>query len=305
MNQPNPILQKLGLTNSDRVVIFHADDIGMCQATVSAYRDLVEFGLISSAAAMVPCSWFGETAVYCRDHQATHPHLDMGVHLTLTSEWANYRWRPLTTVDPASGLLDEEGFFHRTSAAVAAQGQVTAVQAEIEAQLTRALAAGIDVTHLDSHMGANFAPQFVADYVQLALRHGLPALMLRWDEATLRKWGFGEEAAVYLAQQQHLEAIGFPLFDHITMMPLDDPNDRVTQAKQRLDELPAGLSYFILHPAQDTPELRAIAPDWRCRVADYEAFTSEKLRQIVADSGVHVIGYRTLREIMRAGSGYQ
>jgi predicted glycoside hydrolase/deacetylase ChbG (UPF0249 family) len=280
-------------------VIFHADDIGMCQATVSAYHDLVDFGLISSAATMVPCAWFGETAVYCHTHQAAQPHLDMGVHLTLTSEWTRYRWRPLSTVDPASGLFDEEGFFHRTSAAVAEKGVATAVQAEIEAQLARALAAGIDVTHLDSHMGANFAPQFVAGYVQLALHHGLPALMLRWDEAMLRKWGFGGETAVYLTQQQQLEAIGFPLFDHITMMPLDDPNERVAQAKQRIDDLPAGLSYFILHPAQDTPELRAIAPDWRCRVADYEAFTNDKLRQIVASSGVHVVGYRTLRELMR------
>lgn len=300
MNQPNPILKKLGLTNSDRVVVFHADDIGMCQATVSAYRDLVDFGLISSAATMVPCAWFGETAVYCRDHQTIHPHLDMGVHLTLTSEWATYRWRPLTTVDPASGLLDEQGFFPHTSAAVAEKGEITAVQTEIEAQLAQALAAGMDVTHLDSHMGSIFVPHFMPGYIALAQRHGLPALVMRWDKATLRWLGFAEETAVLMIQQQQqLEASGFLMFDHLAMMPLDNPHDRVTQAKQQIDQLPPGLSYLILHPAQDTPELRAIAPDWPSRVADYEAFTSDKLRHIVADSGVHVIGYRTLREIMR------
>jgi hypothetical protein len=98
---------------------------------------------------------------------------------------------------------------------------------------------------------------------------------------------------------QELEAQGVPMFDHMAMMPLDEPAHRVETAKRLFDALPPGLSYFILHPAQDTPELRAIAPDWPNRVADYEAFTSPELRDYVKGSGIHVIGYRVLRDLMR------
>ena len=296
----NPILHKLGLSNRDRVVIFHADDIGMCHASLAAYHDLIDFGLISSAATMVPCAWFEETAVYCRENQLSQPHLDMGVHFTLTSEWGNFRWRPLTTLDPASGLLDEAGYFHQTSQAVAEQADRTAVQHEITAQLDRALATGIDVTHLDSHMGSIFAAPFLEGYIQLARERKLPALMLRQDEASFRQRGFDAETAVLLMrQQQALEATGFPILDNLTMMSLREPEERLTQVKQAIDALPAGISYFIIHPSTDTPELRAIAPDWRCRVGDYETVTREAVRRYVVDSGVHVIGYRMLRDLMR------
>lgn len=296
----NPILRKLGLSDQDRVAIFHADDIGMCHASVAAYRNLVDFGLLSSAATMVPCAWFEETAVYCTDTQTAQPNLDMGVHMTLTSEWATYRWKPISTLDPASGLLDEAGFFHRTSQAVAEQAQPAAVQQEIVAQLDHALAAGIDVTHIDSHMGSIFAAPFLEGYVKLAWERRLPALMLRQDELSFRQRGFDTGTAVMLMrQQQALEAHGFPILDNLTMMSLREPDDRLAQVKQAINALPAGVSYFIIHPAVDTPELRAIAPDWRCRVGDYETFTDERLRRYVADSGLHAIGYRTLRDLMR------
>ena len=105
----NPFLKKLGFAADARVVIIHTDDIGMCQASVGAFRDLIDFGLISSAAVMVPCPWFPEVAALCR----SRPGIDMGVHLTLNSEWDSYRWGPISTRDPASGLLDEEGYFYR------------------------------------------------------------------------------------------------------------------------------------------------------------------------------------------------
>jgi predicted glycoside hydrolase/deacetylase ChbG (UPF0249 family) len=111
---PNPLLKKPGLADDDRLVILHADDVGMCQASLTAFADLVEFGLVSSGATMVPCPWFPAVAAYCREH----PGVDLGVHLTLTSEWDTYRWGPLSTRDPASGLLDGEGYFYRCSEGV-------------------------------------------------------------------------------------------------------------------------------------------------------------------------------------------
>lgn len=299
---PNPILKKLGFAVDDRVVIIHADDIGMCQATLPAFADLVDLGLVSSGAVMVPCPWFPQAAAYCREHAW----LDVGVHLTLNSEYDSYRWGPISTRDPASGLIDEEGYFHRRQEPVQQQANPAAVQAEIAAQVDRALAGGIDVTHIDTHMGTVAHPKFIPSYVQLAQQHNLPALMLRLDEAGWRAIGLDSEFATFATQfVAQLEEQGVPMLDHLSQeLPLDQHEDRVEIAKTIFDSLPPGLTHFILHPALDTPELRAIAPDWRSRVADYQAFMSEELRDYVRDTGIHVIGYRALRSLIREGDDY-
>ena len=291
----NPFLSRLGYGPEDRVVVLHADDIGMCHATLPAYVDLLEFGLISSAATMVTCPWFPAAAALCR----AHPEVDMGVHLTLTCEWDDYRWGPISTRDHASGLLDAEGYLHRTSEAVWEQATEGAVRTEVEAQLDRALAAGVDVTHVDTHMGTLAHPRFAAGYVDLALSRRLPLLMTRLDptnprnSALLRTSPEIAELSGKLADR--IEDAGMPVFDHVVGLPLDRPEERVAQARRVLDGLPPGLSMFIVHPAQDTPELRAIARDWPSRVADLEAFTNPELREHIRASGIHVVGYRTLR----------
>jgi len=110
-------------------------------------------------------------------------------------------------------------------------------------------------------------------------------------------------AALALQLGSELEAGGWPLLDGAFMMPLDSPDERVAHAKRALDALPPGITHFVIHPAVDSPELRAITPDWPSRVADYEAFTSEGLRRHVRRSGLQVIGYRALRDLLRAGEG--
>jgi len=295
---PNPALKKLGFAEDDRVVIIHADDIGMCEATVSALADLVDFGLVSSAATMVPCGWFPLTAAFCRQH----PEVDIGVHLTLTSEWDNCRWGPLSTRDPATGLIDEEGYFHRSSEAVQEQGDPAAVELEVEAQVARAQHAGIDVTHVDTHMGTVGHPKFASAYVQLALQHRVPLMMLRHDEAGWRRMGFdGAMATMAAGLVRQLEAQGMPLLDHLVQLPLNQPAERVELAKRELDSVPPGLTHYIIHPAHDTPELRAVASTSPSRVADYQAFSSRELRDYVRASDLQVIGYRELRELMRSG----
>ncbi|MGD8626976.1 MAG: polysaccharide deacetylase family protein [Anaerolineae bacterium] len=295
---PNPVLKKLGFADDDRLVILHADDVGMCQASLAAFADLVEFGLVSCGAVMVPCPWFPSVAAYCREHAGA----DLGVHLTLTSEWDGYRWGPISTRDPASGLLDGEGYFRRRAEPVQEQAAPEAVQIEMGAQVDRALAAGIDVTHLDTHMGAVAHPKFVAGYVQLAMEHRLPPMVPRLDEAGWRAFGMEGEMAALAAQfVAQMEAQGVPLVDHLVGLPLEeDPGDRLTLAKKELDALSPGLTHFIIHPAADTPELRAITETWRSRVADYEVFCSDRLRDHLRDRGVQVIGYRALRDLMRA-----
>lgn len=292
----NPSLERLGLGADDRAVIVHADDVGMCHSTLSAYVDLLDAGLTSSAAVMSTCAWFPSLARICRER----PEADIGVHLTLTCEWDAYRWGPLSCQGPESGLLDSEGYLHRTSRTVWRDAASEAVQREIAVQLDRALRAGIDATHIDTHMGTLAHPRFLDAYVELGLSRRIPPMVKRFSEPEAR--AFGLDRAVAGESERvaaRLEAEGAPVFDAVAGLPTDDPANRIARTKQVFDGLPPGLSLFILHPAADTPELRALAPDWRGRVADYEAFASPELGAYVRGSGIRVIGYRELRDQMR------
>jgi hypothetical protein len=291
-------LKKLGLSAGDRAVVLHADDIGNLQSTLDAYGELLDAGVMSSAAVMVPCPWFPATAQFVRAH-AAHPHLDMGVHLTTTSEYAPYRWGPLTTRDGESGLLDTDGYMHSTSAAFQEQVTVETARIELRAQIERALSAGIDITHIDSHMGSVFHSKFIETYVDLALEFELPAFLPRAVDFFL----FEEAHDLLLARIPEWEERGLPLFDYATMMPLDDAIDRRGHFLRTLQNLPPGLSYLIFHPTKDTPELRQVSPvDWPCRAADYETFRRPELREAIQATGVHVVGMRDLRDILRGGS---
>jgi hypothetical protein len=110
----------------------------------------------------------------------------------------------------------------------------------------------------------------------------------------------GEEAAFVAQFLRGLEAQGMPLSDNLVTLPLDQPEVRITLAKKAFESLEPGLTHFIIHPAQDTPELRAITPDWASRVGDYQAFMSEELRDYIEGLGIQVIGYRALRDLMRS-----
>ena len=296
--KPNPVLSKLGYSDDDRVVIIHTDDIGMCQASISAFKDLWDFGLISSGAAMVPCPWFLETARFVQ----SKPQVDLGVHITLTSEWETYRWRPISTRDVSSGLLDQQGFFHSSSESAQANGDPDAVRIEIKSQIETAISEGISVTHIDTHMGTVGSLKFLPHYLDLAVQFGLPPMMLRLDKDGWREMGFTDEiaeAAVLLINQ--LEENGIPLVDAISSLPLDKAktlDERLTYAKMALDDIKPGITHFIIHPSIDTPELRAITPDWPCRVADYETFQRDELRSFIQNKGIQVVGYQDLKNVM-------
>ncbi len=295
----NPLLHVIGFSPTDRVVILHADDIGSSHSSVTAYAELLTAGVMSSAAVMVPCPWFPATAALCRQRQGD-PRLDMGVHLTLNCEWDAYRWGPISTGNPASGLLDSEGYFHRREPAAQTGADLHAVEVELRAQIERALAAGIDVTHIDTHMLTLFHPRLLPIYLRLGQEYRLPAFLLRPDAGQLHRWGYSLDDAEEVADLvRQVEAAGLPLFDHADVMSLDQHENRLEEAVERLAQAPPGLTYFLFHPAVDTPELRAFAPDWRSRVADYELFTSAALRDALAHAGLQVIGWRAIRDAMR------
>jgi predicted glycoside hydrolase/deacetylase ChbG (UPF0249 family) len=295
LKTPNPVLKKLGLSDNDRAVIIHTDDIGMCQASVEAFADLNQVGIISSGAVMVPCPWFLHAAEYA----SQHPQADLGVHLTLTSEWKTYRWGPLSTRDPASGLLDSQSYFHALTALVQEQADPAAVDLELNTQVQRALQMGLLPTHVDTHMGSVAHPKFMGSYVQLGWKYHLPVMLFRLDEAGWRAMGLDAETAQMAGGlMEQLEAAGLPLLDAMVGMSLDNEAEHMQRTRQALSDLQPGVTHFIIHPSKDTPELRAITPDWRCRVANYQDFSSEELRKHIQNIGLHVIGYRALQELM-------
>ena len=293
----NTTLQQLGFDAQDRVLIVHADDIGMCQATIAGITDMLDFGVLSSASVMVPCPWILEAAAFCRDH----PTVDMGVHLTLNCEWSRYRWGPITTRDPATGLLDAQGYFHQWPPATTEQADPAAVATEVEAQIREALAAGIDPTHVDVHMGTAAHPRFVRSYIDAALAQHLPPFMSKQNLAFIERSGLDQDAiADYASLIDELPTKGVALVDNIAFLPLDNPNDQPALMKKIIDDLQPGLTVMIFHPAKDTPELRAIAPDWPSRVANYEVAINPEVRDHLRNSGVQLIGYRHLRDTLRA-----
>ena len=297
---PNPFLKKLGFSDQDRAVIIHTDDIGMCHASIQAFKDLWSFGTITSGAVMVPCPWFPVVKWMCRDN----PEIDMGVHITLNAEWASYRWGPLSTRDPESGLLDADGYFHQWQDAVYQHARQEAVEQEVNAQIEHARAAGIDITHIDSHMGTVLNPLFIQSYIQAAASRQLPSMLPRTDAKGLEMMGASaDELQVYEPIMQQLESMGVPMVNGLLSMPLNEPDEQVQMeaAKELLGNLPAGITHFVLHPSIDTTELRSIAPDWESRVANYSVFMSDELKKFLESEDIKLIGYRRIREAMRQG----
>lgn len=272
------LLRRMGFSADDRVVVLHADDIGMCQATVSAYREISARGILASASAMVPCGWFPAVANLC-SQTAGH---DMGVHLTLTSEWPDYRWGPLLGAQ-ARELCDEAHYFHPVSRHVQEPAARELVYSELKAQVQRAQRLGIDVTHIDSHMFTLMHPMLGSVYADLSREFRTPCVLLRFGPHSL------------LERFDAVDRERLVEFDAWAQLPLDTAGQRLETARRLVERLPPGLSYFISHPAVDGPELRAIAPDWEARVADYKLYLDDKWANAIAASGIKVIGMRPLR----------
>ncbi len=143
------LAEKLGFTRNDRVLIINNDDAGMCHAANKATVEGMENGLISSATIMTPCPWYNEIAAYA----AANPRKGFGVHLTLTSEWKNYRWGTVAPRNEVPGLYDEQGYMWKGVMEVYTSSGPEEALIEGRAQLKKALSSGIPVTHIDSHMG--------------------------------------------------------------------------------------------------------------------------------------------------------
>jgi predicted glycoside hydrolase/deacetylase ChbG (UPF0249 family) len=293
----NPAIERLGFDANDKVAIIHVDDVGMCGASLDAFADLWEKRAVTCGSVMVPCPWFRATAAWAR---AT-PGVDLGVHATLTCEWEGYRWGPLSTADMASGLMDGERAFHKTSEAVAEKADPAAAKRELQMQVATAIEAGIAATHLDTHMGSVMTGRLYQGFVDTALEAGLAPFALRLEEDSWSRQMYDEDTIkVFSGNTRALGGKGVPMLDRICMLTLQDRHeDRLRQTIEVIDRIkPGQISYLIFHPALDTPELRAIAPDWRSRVEDHKMLASGAIRDHLEAQGVKLIGCRELQALM-------
>jgi len=274
------LAERLGYRAEDRIVVVNCDDLGSSQAANQGVYQCLRDGLATSATLMVPAPWAREAASRYRGE-------DVGVHLTLNAEYDLYRWGPITR---APSLLDGDGGFPRTVADVWDHADLDEVRRELTAQVERAILWGFDVTHLDSHMGTlQLKPEFFDVYLELAVDFGLP----------LRLSGASTESLVGFPFRSLTTEAGVLFPDHFVYVSGGVGSRASIEAA--VDSLRPGVTELYVHPAVDTPELRAFAPDWEGRVDDLQLMCDDDdLRAALTEAGAHLVGFRVLRDLQRA-----
>jgi predicted glycoside hydrolase/deacetylase ChbG (UPF0249 family) len=282
------LVEQLGYPPGTKVIIVHADDLGETHSVNAAAIKALQGGRINSASLMVPCPWFPEIADYAK----SHPDADFGLHLTLTSERVYYRWGPVAPADKVPSLVDQNGYFHHDWEE---NKHINAKEVEIElrAQIERALAMGVRPTHLDSHQYRLImnGKELFDVMLRVAHEYRLPVFVTR-------DW---------FADHPYLQATLDPgdiVLDHtVTIEPGIPPEKWAEFYVTALKNLKPGVTEFVIHPGYDDDELRAATRErstwgsaWRQR--DYDFFTSDQFREILAQQNIKLI---TWRELAQAG----
>ncbi|MEO7712105.1 MAG: polysaccharide deacetylase family protein [Gemmatimonadaceae bacterium] len=284
--QTRTIAERLGYPANAKLLILHADDLAVAHSVNVASLSALDSGAISSGSVMVPTPWLAEVAAYAR----AHPNADLGLHLTITSEWETYRWGSVESKDKVPSLLDRDGTFPRETDVVATRATVLEVERELRAQIDRAITVGIRPTHLDSHMGALFStPELFATYVKVAREYRLPFLAMRGDPRT--------------APQPPL-SIHDVLLDTLIAADVSTPRDQ--WAKFYLDaiaNLKPGLTEMLVHLGHDDAELQAVMVNhepygstWRQR--DYDVVRSAEFKRALKANNVILVTWRELQKLV-------
>ena len=289
--------ERLGWGPEDKVVLFHTDDAGLSHASNLGAIGALEKGVAKSFSVMMPCSWVPEISEYIR----ANPEVDAGVHLTLTSEWSRYRWRPILGEDTVPGLVDHEGYFWDNVAQVAKNATPEQVEMEIRAQINRALAVGIPVTHIDSHMGALFQPVFVERYMKVGIEMDLPILIAGGHLESIKK---ENPYTVPLIRAMAMEVwnAGLPVLDDVHTATYGWRSDNKTdQLISYLKSMPPGVTEVILHcSVPDDVIFPKISSSSQTRFGDYQTMIDPKLHDYLKEAGIHVTTWKELKARRKA-----
>jgi len=285
--QQKTIQEKLGYSKDAKLVIIHADDLGVSHSENAASVAAMEKGSVSSASIMVPCPWMPEIAAYAQ----IHPNADLGLHITLTSEWKYYKWGPVTAKEKVPGLVNKSGFLYSAVDSVIKSATAAEVEEEIRNQVKRAKQFGIDPTHLDAHMGTALSDlRFFKAYMKVGHEFRIPVFIPRQMEIPL-KIKFDS-----LVTDQDV------IVDYIlSASPQDLKTGFKTFYTAGIKNLKPGLTYLIIHTAFDDEEMRAVTidhPDWGAawRQMDYDFFTSQECAKLLKENEVHVITWKEIRD---------
>ena len=280
--------EKLGYSKDARLLIIHADDLGVSHSENEASIYAMENGSVNSASIMVPCPWFPEIAAYAR----THPKADLGLHLTLTSEWKYFKWGPVASKEKVRGIVNKSGFLFETVDSLQLNGKPVEVEKELRAQIERAKQFGIDVTHFDSHMGSLFGKaEYLKVLIKLGREYKVPVLL---SKPAMR-------FAFNLNLDSFINAKDIVLDMIYTANPQDYNNGMENYYSGVLKSIQPGVSIILLHAAYDDREMQGITvdhPEWGAawRQADFNFFTSENCKKLLKEQHIHLITWREIRD---------
>lgn len=276
---------------ADIRLIVHADDLGFSHAGNRASLEMLEKGFVSSASVMMPCPWAPEVAAWARQN----PDKDLGLHLTLNSEWKTMRWAPVAPRDKVPGLVDPDGYMWAAPGDVARRATAQEVETELRAQIEKARKMGIRFTHLDTHMGTVYArPDYFQVFEKLGREYGVPVLMVKPSEEARRE---APPATVkfLLDNEERLRKEGVFRLDSLLTNPAggtSDPEKRKAAYHAALRRLKPGVHQIILHPAALDPELRAATASAVQRDLDYRIFSDPSTVQLIRELGIKLVGWK-------------
>jgi len=283
------IAERLGYPRDAKLLIVHADDLGMAHSINVATIKALETGLVNSGSIMIPCPWLPEIAAYAR----ANPQADLGLHLTLTSEWTSFRWGPVSPRDRVASLLGKDGYFYLTESEAAANADPKQVEMEITAQIERARALGIQPTHLDSHMGTLYQSKELFEvFLRVARTNKLPVRVAK-------SWA-GRAEYLSLALQPDDVYIDRVL----DINPTVAPQDWARFYTDALKKLEPGVTEVVIHLAHDDAEMQGITvnhPDWGAawRQRDFDYFTSDAFRKALQENQIKLITWRDLGKLIK------
>jgi len=278
--------EQLGYPADTKLLIIHADDLAVSHSQDRASFAALDRHAASAASIMVPCPWLTEVAEYAK----AHPDADLGLHLTLTSEWQSYRWGPVASRDQVPGLLGPDGNLWPDVPFVTKHASPAEVEKEIRARVELAQKMGIHPTHLDSHMATLFDPAYFSAYVKIAREYGLPFLAMRTPGAP----------AAMLALLKDTDI--FP--NAILMASTTKPADWASFYLGLVRSLKPGLTELIVHLAYDDAEMQAVTEGhpaygsaWRQR--DFDVITGPEFQKALQDNHITLIGWKTIQAKMK------
>ena len=300
--------ERLGFPKGAKVIILHVDDAGMSFDSNKGVEDAMGKGVASSTSVMMPCPWVPGFVHYLKQH----PQTDAGLHLTLTSEWKDYRWGPLAGKPKVPGLVDGEGDLWPDVRDVVLHASADEVETEIRAQIERAKQMGFEPTHLDSHMGTLFGSQaFLQRYIKVGIEYKIP-VMFPGGHNTLIKAQVGASGLDPKMTKMIGEMLwnaGLPVLDDLHNLSYDwklpagtmptKENWRKFKIEQYIASfkmLKPGVTMVIMHCTDPSEIFQYISDSGPTREADLMAMESPELKKFIQDEGIIITTWRELKQ---------